>query len=119
LQPGRLFGSERAEEFCCRLRAEQGEKADRSAQFAHPRVAAGWAPGTPAAVLLGVSRPGSGQWHGTLDTLAADILPVDDGDLPGIIVVGAVAGLAGMLSTELSGHALSADGTTDARRQSR
>jgi uroporphyrin-III C-methyltransferase / precorrin-2 dehydrogenase / sirohydrochlorin ferrochelatase len=80
--------------------------------------AAGWAPGTPAAVLLGVSRPGSGQWHGTLDTLGADILP-GDGELPGIIVVGAVAGLAGLLSTELSGHALSADGTTDARRQSR
>jgi uroporphyrin-III C-methyltransferase/precorrin-2 dehydrogenase/sirohydrochlorin ferrochelatase len=80
--------------------------------------AAGWAPGTPAAVLVGVSRPGSDAWHGTLDALLSATMP-DDGDMPGIIVVGAVAGLAGMLAAQDAGHQLSADGTTDARRQSR
>jgi uroporphyrin-III C-methyltransferase / precorrin-2 dehydrogenase / sirohydrochlorin ferrochelatase len=87
-------------------------------EIAHALLAAGWAPRTPAAILMGVSRPGSDAWHGTLDALGTDILP-DGGDLPGIIVVGAVAGLAGMLSTQEAGDQLSADGTTDVRRQSR
>jgi uroporphyrin-III C-methyltransferase/precorrin-2 dehydrogenase/sirohydrochlorin ferrochelatase len=80
--------------------------------------AAGWAPRTPAAVLLGVSRPGSDEWHGTLDGLGGDILPAD-GDLPGIIVVGAVAGLAGILSLQDAGSQFSAEGTAAVRRQSR
>jgi uroporphyrin-III C-methyltransferase len=58
--------------------------------------AAGWSERTPAAIVLGASRPGSDEWHGTLDGLAAE-LPLIDGDLPGIIVVGAVAGLAAIL----------------------
>ena len=61
--------------------------------------AAGWPPGTPAAVLIGVSRPGADEWHGTLAGLDADGR-VGDGDLPGIIVVGAVAALAGVLSAQ-------------------
>jgi hypothetical protein len=69
-------------------------------------------------VLLGISRPGSDQWHGTLDTLGGDVLPAD-GDLPGIIVVGAVAGLAGLLSTQDVREQLSAGATVDVRRQSR
>jgi uroporphyrin-III C-methyltransferase / precorrin-2 dehydrogenase / sirohydrochlorin ferrochelatase len=60
---------------------------------------AGWAAQTPAAVLFGASRPGAEEWHGTLDTLAAEDA-VDESDLPGIIVVGAVAALAGILSTQ-------------------
>ncbi len=44
-------------------------------EIARELRAAGWASRTPAAVLLGVSRPGSDEWHGTLDTLGADILP--------------------------------------------
>jgi uroporphyrin-III C-methyltransferase/precorrin-2 dehydrogenase/sirohydrochlorin ferrochelatase len=62
----------------------------------------------PAAILLGASRPGSDEWHGTLDALGADVLPAD-GDLPGIIVVGAVAGLAGLLSTQGARSPLSAE----------
>ena len=87
-------------------------------EIARELRAAGWAARTPAAVLLGVSRPGSDQWHGTLDTLGPAVLPAD-GDLPGIIVVGAVAGLAGLLSTQDVREQLSADGTVDVRRQSR
>jgi uroporphyrin-III C-methyltransferase/precorrin-2 dehydrogenase/sirohydrochlorin ferrochelatase len=56
----------------------------------------GWSPRTPAAILLGASRPGAEAWHGTLDTLGeAD---ASQSDLPGLIVVGAVAGLAGLLA---------------------
>jgi uroporphyrin-III C-methyltransferase / precorrin-2 dehydrogenase / sirohydrochlorin ferrochelatase len=87
-------------------------------EIARELRAAGWAPGTPAAVLLGVSRPGSDEWHGTLDALGADVLPAD-GDMPGTIVVGAVASLAGMLSTQDAEHQIAADATTDVRRQSR
>jgi uroporphyrin-III C-methyltransferase / precorrin-2 dehydrogenase / sirohydrochlorin ferrochelatase len=61
--------------------------------------AAGWLPRTPAAVLLGVSRPGADEWHGTLEGLLADDV-VGEGDLPGIIVVGAVAALAGVISAQ-------------------
>jgi uroporphyrin-III C-methyltransferase/precorrin-2 dehydrogenase/sirohydrochlorin ferrochelatase len=61
--------------------------------------ASGWASQTPAAVLFGASHPGAEEWHGTLDSLAAEDA-VADSELPGIIVVGAVAALAGILSTE-------------------
>jgi uroporphyrin-III C-methyltransferase/precorrin-2 dehydrogenase/sirohydrochlorin ferrochelatase len=78
------------------------------AAIARELRAAGWAPRTPAAILLGTSRPGSDEWHGTLDALGADVLPAD-GDPPGIIVVGAVAGLAGLLSTQDARSPLSAE----------
>ena len=61
--------------------------------------ASGWAAQTPAAVLFGASHPGAEEWHGTLETLAAEDA-VEESDLPGIIVVGAVAALAGILSTQ-------------------
>ena len=61
--------------------------------------ASGWAAQTPAAVLFGVSHPGAQEWHGTLDALGASDAMVET-DLPGLIVVGAVAALAGILSTQ-------------------
>ncbi len=60
--------------------------------------ASGWAGQTPAAVLFGASHRGAEEWHGTLDSLVAEDA-VDGSELPGIIVVGAVAALAGILST--------------------
>jgi uroporphyrin-III C-methyltransferase/precorrin-2 dehydrogenase/sirohydrochlorin ferrochelatase len=63
--------------------------------------ASGWAAQTPAAVLFGVSHPDAREWHGTLDALAAsDAIEDTDTDLPGLIVVGAVAALAGILSPQ-------------------
>ena len=62
-------------------------------------LAAGWQPGTAASVIFGASRPAGANWHGTLDTLGL-ASATDSADLPGIIVVGAVAGLAGILSTQ-------------------
>jgi uroporphyrin-III C-methyltransferase / precorrin-2 dehydrogenase / sirohydrochlorin ferrochelatase len=64
---------------------------------------AGWSPRTPAAVLLGESRPGAEEWHGALEGLHADDV-VDESDLPGIIVVGAVAALAGVISAQEAGR---------------
>ena len=52
---------------------------------------------------MGTSRPGAVEWHGTLDRLRDDVV-MDEGDLPGIIVVGAVAALAGMLSAGDAGR---------------
>jgi uroporphyrin-III C-methyltransferase/precorrin-2 dehydrogenase/sirohydrochlorin ferrochelatase len=56
-------------------------------------LARGWAPGTPAAVLLGASTPDAATWRGALHELGDALLP-GDGDLPGILVVGAVAALS-------------------------
>ena len=61
--------------------------------------ASGWAAHTPAAVLFGVSHQGAQEWHGTLDALGTSDALVET-DLPGLIVVGAVAALAGILSTQ-------------------
>ncbi|MEP6914414.1 MAG: uroporphyrinogen-III C-methyltransferase [Acidobacteriota bacterium] len=78
------------------------------AAIARELRAAGWPPRAPAALLFGASRPGSDEWHGTLDALGAQGPPAD-GDLPGIIVVGAVAGLAGLLATQDAGSPLSVE----------
>jgi uroporphyrin-III C-methyltransferase/precorrin-2 dehydrogenase/sirohydrochlorin ferrochelatase len=72
----------------------------------HHMITRGWAPRTPAAILLGASRPGADEWHGTLETLGSDGSLGSDGyqqgsgDLPGLLVIGAVAGLAGILSLQ-------------------
>jgi uroporphyrin-III C-methyltransferase / precorrin-2 dehydrogenase / sirohydrochlorin ferrochelatase len=63
----------------------------------------GWPARTPAAVVLGASRPGAEEWHGTLESLGSSD-PPSQIDLPGIIVIGAVAGLAGMLSSHQAGE---------------
>jgi uroporphyrin-III C-methyltransferase/precorrin-2 dehydrogenase/sirohydrochlorin ferrochelatase len=59
-------------------------------------VARGWSADTPAAILLGASSAGALTWTGTLRTLGSAALPGDT-DLPGTLVIGAVAalGLAG------------------------
>jgi uroporphyrin-III C-methyltransferase/precorrin-2 dehydrogenase/sirohydrochlorin ferrochelatase len=55
-------------------------------------LARGWSPATPAAVVLGASSAAAHTWTGTLAGLGAAPLP--EGDLPGTLVVGAVAALA-------------------------
>jgi uroporphyrin-III C-methyltransferase/precorrin-2 dehydrogenase/sirohydrochlorin ferrochelatase len=82
--------------------------ANRRAIANHLRDA-GWPGRTPTAIVMGASRPGSDEWHGTLDTLGADPLP-QGSDLPGIIVIGAVAALAGIIATRDAGNWLSANG---------
>lgn len=56
--------------------------------------ARGWPGDTPAAVVLGASTAAARTWMGTLDDLRADAPLPAGADLPGTLVVGAVAGLA-------------------------
>jgi uroporphyrin-III C-methyltransferase/precorrin-2 dehydrogenase/sirohydrochlorin ferrochelatase len=57
-------------------------------------LARGWDPATPAAVVLGASSASAFAWRGTLAGLGAAALPPDRAELPGVLVVGAVAALA-------------------------
>jgi uroporphyrin-III C-methyltransferase / precorrin-2 dehydrogenase / sirohydrochlorin ferrochelatase len=66
-------------------------------------LAFGWAPQTPAAVLLGISHEGEQSWHGTLDALRSTAID-DQENLPGIIVVGAVAALASIIAAQDNGR---------------
>ena len=56
-------------------------------------VARGWAAGTPAAIVLGASSDAAFAWRGRLADLGAAALPPEKADLPGILVIGAVAAL--------------------------
>ena len=55
-------------------------------------VERGWAPSTPAAILVAAGTPEAHAWTGTLSGLAA--APVPPGGAPGTIVVGEVVSLA-------------------------
>jgi uroporphyrin-III C-methyltransferase/precorrin-2 dehydrogenase/sirohydrochlorin ferrochelatase len=56
-------------------------------------LARGWAPETPAAIVRGASTPGAAAWRGPLGALSTAPLP-GAAELPGILVVGAVAALS-------------------------
>jgi len=64
------------------------------AEIAARLVARGWPASTPAALVFGAGRPEQAVWRGTLAGLAA--APADS-ELPGTLVVGAVAALADVL----------------------
>lgn len=53
----------------------------------------GWPVRTPAALVLGASLDGESTWRGSLAELGASTLPASASELPGTIVVGAVAAL--------------------------
>lgn len=69
------------------------------AAIANELLAAGWASQTPAAVLIGISHEGEQSWHGTLEALRSAAIE-DQENLPGIIVVGAVAALAAIIAAQ-------------------
>jgi len=71
------------------------------AAIAFELLAAGWAPQTPSAVLIGISHQGEESWQGRLDALASSAFN-DEENLPGIIVVGAVTALAGIIAAKES-----------------
>jgi uroporphyrin-III C-methyltransferase/precorrin-2 dehydrogenase/sirohydrochlorin ferrochelatase len=54
----------------------------------------GWSAATPAAVVLGAASDSAFAWRGTLAGLETATLPSTLAHLPGVLVVGAVAGLA-------------------------
>ena len=67
----------------------------RIAALADRLLAHGWAPGTPAALIVDASMPGQQSWRGTLDDLAQGrCRDVADRPGPGTIVVGEVVSVA-------------------------
>jgi uroporphyrin-III C-methyltransferase/precorrin-2 dehydrogenase/sirohydrochlorin ferrochelatase len=67
------------------------------AALAQRLLARGWAAQTPAALLFSASHPGAYAWRGALGALSgpesAAALAAHEGE-PGVLVIGAVAGLA-------------------------
>jgi uroporphyrin-III C-methyltransferase len=72
------------------------------ARIAERLVARGWSAETPAAVVVGAATPQSWRWLGTLGALGAAEIPATSGGAPGMLVIGAVVGLAAELASELS-----------------
>jgi len=62
----------------------------------------GWAPSTPAAVVLGASTPEARTWTGVLAELAGGAGLVEQGELPGLLVIGPVVELAATLAPALA-----------------
>lgn len=71
----------------------------RSELAAH-LVARGWAPTTPAALVLSASHPTQAAWTGPLAELGA--AAIADPDAPGVLVIGAVVGVAAELAPSLA-----------------
>ena len=67
------------------------------ARVARFLLSRGWAPSTPAAILLAASTPDSFTWTGRLRDLGEAGIPETAQDLPGTIVVGEVVSLASAL----------------------
>ena len=61
-------------------------------------LARGWAPETPAAVLLAASTLDAHSWIGTLATLGACPLPGQHPDAPGTLVIGVTVAVAERLA---------------------
>ena len=72
------------------------------ARIAERLVARGWSAETPAAVVVGAATPQSWRWLGTLGALGAAEIPAASSGAPGMLVIGAVVGLAAELASELS-----------------
>ncbi len=68
-------------------------------------IAHGWDAGTSAAIVLGASHDGAATWTGRLDELhAAPTASPDapDAELPGLLVIGAVVGLASTIAPAIT-----------------
>ena len=79
-------------------------------------LARGWAPETPAAVILSASTRDAHSWRGTLATLGACSLPEQHPEAPGMLVVGVTVAVAerleraGTAADEMPSTALEAGG---------
>jgi uroporphyrin-III C-methyltransferase len=67
------------------------------ARFALDR---GWPADLPAALVLGATSPRAWSWRGDLGGLGAAEIPADCKDLPGLVVLGDVVGVAERIRTE-------------------
>jgi uroporphyrin-III C-methyltransferase/precorrin-2 dehydrogenase/sirohydrochlorin ferrochelatase len=66
----------------------------------------GWDAATPAAIILGASTRKAWRWLGSLADLALVALPDDRRELPGVLVIGAVANLGAVLQPDSPPRAL-------------
>jgi siroheme synthase len=72
------------------------------ARIAERLLGRGWASDTPAAVIVGAATAQSWSWTGTLAALGAVEIPEAAAGAPGLLVVGAVVGLAAELAAGLA-----------------
>jgi uroporphyrin-III C-methyltransferase / precorrin-2 dehydrogenase / sirohydrochlorin ferrochelatase len=79
------------------------------ARIAERLVARGWSAETPAAVVVGAATPQSWRWLGTLGALGAAEIPAASSGAPGMLIIGAVVGLAAELASGLSSDFASTD----------
>jgi uroporphyrin-III C-methyltransferase/precorrin-2 dehydrogenase/sirohydrochlorin ferrochelatase len=80
------------------------------ARIAERLLARGWSSDTPAAVIVGAATAQSWRWTGTLASLSGVEIPAASTGAPGLLVVGAVVGLAAELADGLSADLTSAGG---------
>jgi uroporphyrin-III C-methyltransferase/precorrin-2 dehydrogenase/sirohydrochlorin ferrochelatase len=81
------------------------------ARIAERLVARGWAPSTPAAVIVGAATAQSWSWTGALDALGAVEIPAASAGAPGLLVIGAVVGLGAELAAGLAADTTAVGGT--------
>jgi uroporphyrin-III C-methyltransferase/precorrin-2 dehydrogenase/sirohydrochlorin ferrochelatase len=74
------------------------------ARIADRLLARGWSAATPAAVIVGAATPQSWTWTGTLASLGAVNIPAASAGAPGLLVIGAVVGLAAELAAGMLGR---------------
>jgi uroporphyrin-III C-methyltransferase/precorrin-2 dehydrogenase/sirohydrochlorin ferrochelatase len=72
------------------------------ARIAERLLSRGWASDTPAAVIVGAATEQSWSWTGTLESLRDMEIPATSAGAPGLLVIGAVVGLAAELAAGLS-----------------
>ena len=72
------------------------------ARIAKRLLARGWSAETPAAVIVGAATAQSWRWTGTLASLGAVDVPAPSAGAPGLLVIGAVVGLATELAAGLA-----------------
>ena len=68
-------------------------------EIARALLTRGWRPATPAAIVLAASRDDAEEWTGTIGSLAAG-LGMQDGERPGMIVVGEVVSVREQLAAQ-------------------
>jgi uroporphyrin-III C-methyltransferase/precorrin-2 dehydrogenase/sirohydrochlorin ferrochelatase len=68
-------------------------------EIARALLMRGWRPATPAAIVLAASRDDAEEWTGTIGSLAAG-LGMQDGERPGMIVVGEVVSVREQLADQ-------------------
>jgi uroporphyrin-III C-methyltransferase/precorrin-2 dehydrogenase/sirohydrochlorin ferrochelatase len=72
------------------------------ARIAERLLARGWSSDTPAAVIVGAATARSWRWTGALASLGGVDIPAASAGAPGLLVVGAVVGVAAELAAGLS-----------------